>query len=475
MTGRRLLVVDDEEGNRTLLQTFFTKKGFSVSVAGDGAAALGVVGAADIVLLDLMMPGMDGLEVLRRLRGDGCAVPVVLLTAVTSPDVVVAAMQAGAQDYVTKPFSLPVLLARVERVLEEAQPAQNVGDVDLIEVANELVLLAPAVPDEAESSADDTTDRVTTPPLSMPAGPSSSSSLLVRLKQMTRSITSDNQPEPTRGMVVSGRYRLSEPLGAGAFGAVWRARHVELDVDVAVKILHKNAPPTRPGETALASFRKEAMLAARLTTPHAVRVHDFSVSEDGHAFLVMELLNGESLRQRLAREGPLAVPVACGSVADVCDALAAAHRHGVAHRDVKALNVFVAVVEDDGPRTMIKLIDFGAAGSLDEDRGSAVLVGTPSHMAPERFLDPRGTPASDIYAAGVMLFHLLTGAMPFSADDVPGLARLHHGQAVPRPSTLRAGLEVCDEVIAATMAKDPSARPSAKALATWLRQLARAH
>lgn len=474
--GRRLLVVDDEAGTRDLLKTFFTKKGFVVTTAADGLEALGLVDGADAVLLDLMMPGLDGLEVLRRWRAQGATVPVVLLTAVTSTDAVVAAMQAGAQDYVTKPFSLPVLLARVHRVLE-APPAVDDneddvivedGDLDVVEEHDDLVIMAPAVPDDADHDpAHDAVPPAATSPVT--------SSLLSRLKQMTRLITSDQRAALTRGQVLAGRYRLSEPLGSGSFGAVWRARHIELDADVAVKVLHRNTPPIRPGETALESFRKEAMLAARLSSPHAVRVHDFGVTDDGDAFLVMELLLGESLRQRLTRDGPLSVAFVCASVADVCDALAAAHRHGVVHRDVKALNVFVADVDDDGPHTTIKLIDFGAAADLDDDRTGAVLVGTPSHMAPERFLDPRGTPASDVYAVGVMLFQLLTGAMPWVADDVQGLARHHQGTPVPRPSARREGLADCDDVVAAAMAKEPSARPSARALSTWLRRLALAH
>jgi serine/threonine-protein kinase len=215
------------------------------------------------------------------------------------------------------------------------------------------------------------------------------------------------------------------------------------------------------------------MLTARISSPHAVRVTDFGVTPEGHAFLVMELLKGQSLRQKLTSSGPLPLHEACGAVADVCDALATAHRHGVVHRDVKALNVFVAALDDEGPRNVIKLIDFGAAGSIDEERAGAVLVGTPTHMAPERFLDPRGTPASDVYAAGIMLFQLLTGAVPYQSDDVATLARLHQSAPIPLPSSQRSGIAGADDIITATLAKEPSARPSAKVLAMWLRKVAR--
>jgi CheY-like chemotaxis protein len=472
--GQTLLVVDDEEGNRALLNTFFTKKGFAVRLASDGHEGLAnCTGDVDVVLLDMMMPGLGGLDVLRHLRQSGNQVPVLLLTAVASPDVVVEAMQAGAQDYVTKPFSLPVLLQRIERVLAAAQPRV---DLDVVDDAEDVVMMAPLPP---PPPGEDRTDHVTTPPLpaALPRTTSSASmlgppSLLSRLRQMTRRLLPD-QPVLEPGAVLSGRYRLSEPLGAGAFGAVWRARHVDLDLDVAIKVLHKDAKPVRPNETAFESFRREAMLTARISSPHAVRVTDFGVTPEGHAFLVMELLKGQSLRQKLTSSGPLPLHEACGAVADVCDALATAHRHGVVHRDVKALNVFVAALDDEGPRNVIKLIDFGAAGSIDEERAGAVLVGTPTHMAPERFLDPRGTPASDVYAAGIMLFQLLTGAVPYQSDDVATLARLHQSAPIPLPSSQRSGIAGADDIITATLAKEPSARPSAKVLAMWLRKVAR--
>ena len=164
--------------------------------------------------------------------------------------------------------------------------------------------------------------------------------------------------------------------------------------------------------------------------------------------------------------------LACDATADVCDALASAHRHGVIHRDVKATNVFVADTTDDAPHRAIKLIDFGAANAVDDEDVGIVLVGTPSHMAPERFTAARGTSHSDVYAAGVMLFHVLTGSVPYRAEGVLELATLHRDAPIPLPSSRRPEAAAADALVAHLLAKDPAQRPTAAAAAAALRALA---
>ena len=433
-----MLVVDDDPATRTLLCLFFEKSGYVVREAVDGDAALAVlVGGApvDVVLLDQMMPGKTGLEVLRALRATGAQTPVLVLTADNSADTAVAAMSAGADDHVTKPFSLPVLLARVERRLRAAHVDDN--------------------PEIVASEDDDVSDpngRQIAVALPERGG----SSWMGRIKGLTQRLFAP-PPTLTAGALLGGRYRLDVPAGSGKMGTVWRARHVELDVDVAVKVLHKDTPPVQPGESARESFRREALMLARVRHPNVVRVLDAgSDVATGYAWLVMDLLVGESLRVTMSRPGPRSVEGACGVAADVCAALAACHNEGVVHRDVKAMNVFLADVDGDvdvdvadvdgvdvagvvagaGGRRCPKLLDFGAACAVDDVRQHDLLVGTPSHMAPERFSDPRATPASDVSAVGVLLHHLLTGALPFIAKDVEGLAQLHQTQRPPAPSSM---------------------------------------
>jgi|GEM_PF-818273 len=519
---RFILIVDDEQDTRALVSTYLSMKGYDVSAVEDGSGVVAAVGRRqpDLILLDLMMPGTSGLDVLRSLRASGNRVPVVIMTALTATESLAEAMAAGAQDSVTKPFSLPRLLDRVHQaLLSEVVLEEAVVDEDVIAEDEERVVLAPMtrppamveelhvhersieiVMDLADvvstsvlptrqlrDSGDPRSGRLgepSTPSPGEPDGllpsatrpvalPSSSSSIFSRLRGLTRRILPE-QPRLQAGVTLAGRYRLQRALGTGSFGTVWQARHIDLDLDVAVKVLHKDAKPVRPNETAHQSFRREAVLLARVQSLSCVRATDFGISDEGHAFLVMELLQGETLRQRLTREGALSVSVSCGAVADVCDALASAHRHGVVHRDVKAANVIVANTADDPPGQVTKLIDFGAASSVDEEDVGVVLVGTPSHMSPERFTEPRGTPASDVYAAGIMLFHVLTGTLPFHADAVLDLAKLHRDAPRPRSSTLRPETAAADAILARMCAIDPAQRPSAIADSVALRAIARA-
>lgn len=461
MSGARsLLVVDDDPSLRLLLRTFFEKKGFIVDEAGDGPGALARARNADIVLLDQMLPGKTGLEVLRALREAGCKVPILMLTADSAPETAIAAMAAGADDHVLKPFSLPVLLARVERRLHPVvdDEPEIVAEDPLEVMAQQQVIVGP--PSDDANDAD--------------AAEAGNGSWLGRLKVLSKKLLGEPPPTLAAGSLVGGRYRLDAPVGSGKMGTVWRARHVELDVDVALKVLHKDTPPVQPGESARDSFRREALMLARVQHPNVVRALDAGSDPSGHAWLVMELLTGESLRVTMAREQHgLSVEVACGVVADVCAALAACHRQGVVHRDVKAVNVFLAEVEPDA-RPVTHLVDFGAACPIDDVRQHDLLIGTPSHMAPERFTDPRATPPSDVYAAGVLLHHAITGALPFVASDVEGLAILHREKKPPLASARRPDLPAgVDDAIARLLRKNPADRPTATEAAALLRSIAR--
>ena len=239
------------------------------------------------------------------------------------------------------------------------------------------------------------------------------------------------------GLVLDGRYRLESRIGAGNFGTVYKARHLELDHTVAVKVLQTSAV-TNPD--AMARFRREGISACRVRHPNAVSVLDSGLTARGVAYLVMELLAGYPLEDEM--KGGRALPVARSLriAGAVCEALAAAHRAGIVHRDIKPGNVFL---HQAGGQEVPKVLDFGIA----KIAGAAALeqkvtlegwiVGTPVYMAPERFDSEEVTGEADVYSVGVMLFQMLTGQLPFDSDrDLLAVAVKHKHD--PPPAAARA-------------------------------------
>jgi serine/threonine protein kinase len=266
----------------------------------------------------------------------------------------------------------------------------------------------------------------------------------------------------TEGRRLGGRYRMEALLATGGMGEVWAARDLLLDRAVAVKLLGGAlAGDGRAAER----LRREARAAARLEHPGIARVLDLG-EQDGRPYLVMELLEGESLAARIGRAGAMAPPEAARVVAAVADALEAAHRAGVVHRDVKPGNVFLT---SDGE---VKVLDFGIASAAGEAAlTTGEMLGTPAYLAPERVLGHPATPAADIYALGVVLYELLAGRRPFDDGSDIELA-MAHVHAHPERLAL-ADLSAPPFLVAAceqAMAKDPSARPpSAAAFARLVR------
>jgi serine/threonine protein kinase len=266
---------------------------------------------------------------------------------------------------------------------------------------------------------------------------------------------------PRHDRLLGGRYLLGELLATGGMGEVWAAEDLVLGRPVAVKLLGGVlAGDGRAAER----LRREARAAARLGHPGIARVLDLG-DHDGRPYLVMELLHGESLAARLARAGPLHPAAAAAVVAAVADALEAAHRAGVVHRDVKPGNVLLT---DAGE---VKVLDFGIASAAgDAALTTGDLLGTPAYLAPERVLGQRATPAADVYALGVLLYELLAGERPFEADSDIELAMAHvNAQPPPLRRVAPAAPPSLVAACEAAMAKDPAARvPSAAAFADLL-------
>ncbi|HRG99449.1 MAG TPA: serine/threonine-protein kinase, partial [Polyangiaceae bacterium] len=235
------------------------------------------------------------------------------------------------------------------------------------------------------------------------------------------------------GQVLSSKYKLGRLLGEGGMGSVYEAEHLVLGTRVAVKILH---PELARRDGLIERFLQEAMVAARIRSENVAHVIDVERTADGIAFMVLELLEGESLADVLGRQGRLEAPTACEYTRQILLALEAAHALGVVHRDLKPENVFVTYI---GDRPVLKLIDFGIAKLRREGAGgrnltvAGVLMGTAEYMAPEQAYSADAVDArADLYAVGVMLYEMLAGARPVSGDDGRVVAlKIERGEVVP--------------------------------------------
>jgi serine/threonine-protein kinase len=251
--------------------------------------------------------------------------------------------------------------------------------------------------------------------------------------------------------LLAGRYRLERRIASGGMAQVWEAADEVLRRKVAVKLLH---PHLAADESFVTRFRQEAVAAARLTHPGIVSIYD-TCSDDGVEAIVMELVPGRTLRDRLDDETPVDPWQAAGLAAQVAEALDAAHRAGLVHRDVKPANVLLA---GDG---RVKVTDFGIAKAVaDADLTQpGLMVGTAKYLAPEQVRGEPVDPRTDIYSLGVVLYEMLCGRPPFAADTdaATALARLHRDPLRPRqvrPSVPKA----LEEIVCRAMARQPDER-----------------
>src|SRR5512134_587527 len=253
-----------------------------------------------------------------------------------------------------------------------------------------------------------------------------------------------------RGSIFAGRYVLERRLGSGGMADVWLAEDQELGRKVAIKILHERyANDTQFVER----FRREATHAAGLSHPNVVSIYDRGEAE-GSYFIVMEYVEGRTLKELIVTRGSCPVPVAISYVRQVLAALRYAHRNGIVHRDIKPHNV---LVDHEG---RVKVADFGiarAGSSQMTEAGS--IIGTAQYLSPEQ---ARGAPvdeSSDLYSTGIVLYELLTGLVPFNGETPVEIAMKHLSQVPDAPSTIRPEIpRDLDLVVLRALAKEPAER-----------------
>ena len=260
------------------------------------------------------------------------------------------------------------------------------------------------------------------------------------------------------GTLLERRYRVDRLLAHGGMSSVYRGTDTRLDRSVAIKIMD---PRFADDRSFVDRFVREAQSAAQLHHPHVVAVHDQG-EEGGLAFLVMELVDGGTLRDLLEEKGPLDVALALSVTEPVLSALAAAHRAGLVHRDVKPENVLIGRA---GPHTggVVKVADFGLVRAVASagTTSSSVILGTVAYLSPEQVSTGVADARGDVYSSGILLYEMLTGRAPYTGDTAISVAYRHVNDDVPRPSKLRPDLPpALDELITRATRRDPALRPA---------------
>jgi CheY-like chemotaxis protein len=406
----KLLIVEDDILLAGMIQDFLEEESHTVEVVNTGIDGLEEIesNSFDLVILDWDLGDMSGVQILKKHRESGGTTPVIMLTAHISTDDKELGLDSGANDYLTKPFHMKELSARVRATLRNfagrtaAPKALGSGNEELLRQGNLL------------------------------------------------------------GTSLAGRYEFLELIGEGGIGLVFKARHPFLQKLVAVKMLHSGTLK----EAAIADFQKEAAVISRLEHPNIIAVHDFGLTENRRPFMVMELVEGKNLFEILEERDFIPLPEAVDLLRQVADGIACAHENGIIHRDIKPHNIMMK--SGPGRASIPKILDFGIAllqegGSQPAERTARqnLAVGSPPYMPPEQVLAKPVDARSDIYSFGCLIFEIVSGWPPFIADTPEELMLAHVSDQPHSLERVRPQIDYPVELkalIARCLEKDPSNR-----------------
>ena len=265
------------------------------------------------------------------------------------------------------------------------------------------------------------------------------------------SVDAFGQSDPLVGIVLDGRYRVDTLIATGGMSAVYRGLDLRLDRPVALKIMDSRYAGD---QQFLTRFQREARAVARLKDPGLVAVYDQGLDSQ-HPFLVMELVEGGTLRELLRERGPMPPHAVAAVLSPVLSGLAVAHRAGLVHRDIKPENVLIS---DDGD---VKIADFGLVRAVADAKitSTSVILGTAAYLSPEQVATGDAGPRSDVYAVGILAYELLTGATPFTGDSALAVAYQRMDNDVAPPSSVIAGVpSQFDDLVLRATAREPAQR-----------------
>lgn len=486
----KIVVVEDDISLANLVKSYLEHESHEVNTISNGLEAQNFILAnqADLIVLDWDLPGLSGIEILRDYRAFGGQSPVIMLTGHQKVEDKEQGFDDGADDYLTKPFNIKELGARIKGLLRRSQAAignvVTVGDivVDLDtgkvlksgravtlvpreyqllsylvknrkEVPTSGELLANVWSTEAEmtSEAFYTVVRRVAKKLD-PDGrmlridgimntsefKALSGSSLSMPGSETSGATLTDAGDPMIGRVLDNKYEIIKAIGGGASGQVYKAKHKMMNVIVAVKVL---APQLCTQPELVKRFEREARAAGLLNHKNVLKVHDLGVTEESQPYMVMEYLNGFSLAELLEQNGKLSVGDSIEIISQVCQGIGKAHEEGLIHRDLKPGNIMV-VAEGEHAFT-VKIVDFGLAKLTRPEENenltqSGTMIGTPSYMSPEQCRSEPTDHRCDIYAIGCILHEMITGKKPFTSTNIIEIY-IKHAQDAPPPVVLDDG------------------------------------
>lgn len=519
-----VLIVEDNVDLANVIRSMLEFESHSVDMTHNGDEGLSKILSKpyDLIILDWDLPNVSGLEILKAFRATRANTPVIMLTGKDSIDDKEVGLDGGADDYITKPFNLKELGARIRAHLRRAaSPSSEIlhlGDIR-IDIQNrratkgartyalssneiDLLALAAKYPHIRPTSRE-LLDEIWKNDLEKPE--QKLRMIMRRLRKKldpTRSIifphlyiddatnrnsasseaAEDTESDPFVGTIFNEKYEMVELIGGGGSGLVYIAKHLTLNIPVAIKILHMTFAAQSDTER---RFHREARLMAELSHINIVCVRDFGISEIGPPYIVMELLEGGSLSDIVETGKQLPIKLLVDIFMQVTTALEFAHANGLVHRDIKPSNV--VLTKSNKGDVVVKLIDFGMARSIAIETNHANItqtgevLGSPPYMSPEQC---RGEPVdsrSDIYSLGCALYEAATGRLPFSGDNPVEILVKHVMQSAPEPDLSKSGMTLSMQtdlkaILDKCLEKNPADRyQSAVELRQDLEKFASAH
>lgn len=398
-----VLLVDDDQSLITVLQDFLISKGFKVSSHNSAESARKVLYTRhfDLLIIDWDLPGgASGIELCREYREQGGLAPIIMVTGHTDLDDQEIGFDCGADDYITKPFQVRDLHARMKTCLRRA----NNYTAKAIEKAF-------------------------------------------------------HEGSLSTGLLINDRYRLEEQIGAGGMALVWRAFDITMERTVVVKIMHDSL---KTDKEHLKRFDQECRLMARVRHPNVVTIFDSGTLDGVIPYMVMEHVKGESLRNLIDERGPAPVKAAAAIMTQICSGLLEAHEAGVVHRDLKPDNIVVQ--DRSHKIDTVKIVDFGIArliSAKERMTKTGTVIGTMEYISPEQLKDEPIDGRADIYALGIVLFEILTADLPLKARTVEGLVAQHLIGVPKAPSEKRADIakdSLIDQIVLKCLQKQPAQR-----------------